>query len=95
MSLLAAYQREAEDAVADSYAVANINGLAFDRHTEERTIHVFTQALRAATEEFLSDPLGPPLVPNWVRVWAGVPDAGSRLLAAVTKGDASVRRPWR
>jgi glucosyl-3-phosphoglycerate synthase len=95
MSLLAAYQREAEDAVADSYAVSNINGLHFDRHTEERTVHVFTQALRAATEEFLADPLGPPLVPNWVRVWAGFPDAGARLLAAVAKGDASVRREWR
>ena len=41
------------------------------------------------------DPLGPPLVPNWSRVWAGVPDAGARLLAAVAKGDASVRRAWR
>ena len=92
MSLLAAYQREAEDAGRDSYAVANINGLVFDRHGEERTIQVFTQALRAATEEFLADPLGPPLVPNWSRVWAGVPDAGARLLAAVAKRDASVRR---
>jgi hypothetical protein len=34
-------------------------------------------------------------VPNWVRVWAGVPDAGARLLAAVAKADASVRRDWR
>ena len=95
MSLLAAYQREAEDAAADSYAVATLNGLAFDRHAEERTIQVFTASLRAATEEFLSDPLGPPLVPNWVRVWAGIPDAGARLLAAVAKADASVRRSWR
>ncbi|HSD28465.1 MAG TPA: glycosyl transferase [Vicinamibacteria bacterium] len=95
MSLLAAYQREAEDAVADSYAVATINGLSFDRHAEERIIQVFNQALRAATEEFLADPLGPSLVPNWVRVWAGVPDAGARLMAAVAKGDASVRREWR
>lgn len=95
MSLQAAYQREAEDAVADSHAVANINGLLFDRHAEERVIHVFTRALRAAIEEFLSDPLGPPLVPNWSRVWAGVPDANARLLAAVAKGDASVRREWR
>ena len=95
MSLQAAYQREAEDAVGDSHAVANINGLLFDRHAEERTIQVFTQALRSAIEEFLADPLGPPLVPNWTRVWAGVPDASARLLAAVAKGDASVRREWR
>ncbi len=82
-SLLAAYQREAEDAVADSYAVAVINGLAFDRHEEEQNVQVFIGALRASIEEFLADPLGVPLVPNWARVWAGVPDAGRRLMAAV------------
>jgi len=82
-SLLAAYQREAEDAVADSYAMASINGLAFDRHEEEDNVNVFIRALRASIEEFLVDPLGAPLVPNWSRVWAGVPDAGARLLAAV------------
>jgi glucosyl-3-phosphoglycerate synthase len=82
-SLLAAYQREAEDAVADSYAVAVMNGLAFGRHEEEQNVQVFTDALRASIDEFLADPLGPPLVPNWARVWAGVPDAGRRLLAAV------------
>src|SRR3972149_2368698 len=82
-SLLAAYQREAEDAVADSYAVATINGLVFDRHEEEENVQVFIRSLRASIEEFLVDPLGSPLVPNWSRVWAGVPDAGARLLAAV------------
>jgi len=95
MSLQAAYQREAEDAVADSHAVAIVNGLKFDRHAEERTVQVFTLALRAAIEEFLGDPLGPPLVPNWARVWAGIPDAGTRLVAAVAKRDASVRPAWR
>ena len=82
-SLLSAYQREAEDAVADSYAVATINGLVFDRHEEERNVQVFLTALRAAIDEFLADPLGTPLVPNWARVWAGMPEASARLLAAV------------
>jgi glucosyl-3-phosphoglycerate synthase len=86
LSLLAAYQREAEDAVADSYAVAAVNGLAYDRHQEELSVQTFTCALRAAIEEFHRDPLGPPLVPNWARVWAGMPDAGPRLLAAVAEG---------
>jgi glucosyl-3-phosphoglycerate synthase len=84
-SLLAAYQREAEDAVADSYAVAMMNGLRFDRHEEEDNVQVFIRALRTSIEEFLVDPLGSPLVPNWARVWAGVPDAGARLLAAVAE----------
>jgi glucosyl-3-phosphoglycerate synthase len=85
-SLLAAYQREAEDAVAASYAVASINGLLFDRHEEERNVQTFTAALRGSIQEFLNDPLGPELVPNWARIWAGVPDAGSRLVAAVREG---------
>jgi len=82
-SLLAAYQREAEDAVADSYAVSTINGLGYDRHEEERNVQVFLAALRTSTLEFLADPLGTPLVPNWARVWAGMPEASARLLAAV------------
>jgi len=89
-SLLAAYQREAEDAVADSYAVASVNGLGFDRHDEERNVQVFTAALRASIEEFLLDPLGAPLMPNWVRVWSGVPDAGLRLIDAVRRSAEGV-----
>lgn len=85
-SLMAAYQREAEDAVADSYAVAAINGLFYDRHEEEIAVHTFGRALRAAIGEFLADPAGPPLVPNWARVWAGVKEAGPMLLAAVAAG---------
>ncbi|HEY6548376.1 MAG TPA: hypothetical protein VI589_10735, partial [Vicinamibacteria bacterium] len=60
-----------------------INGLVFDRHEEERNVQVFLAALRASIEEFLQDPLGTPLVPNWARVWAGVPEASARLLSAV------------
>jgi glucosyl-3-phosphoglycerate synthase len=82
-SLLAAYQREAEDAVADSYAVAALNGLKYDRHQEELSVHTFVGALRRAIQEFHRDPLGPPLVPNWARVWAGAPESGPQLLASV------------
>lgn len=85
-SLLAAYQREAEDAVADSYAVASLNGLQYDRHQEELNVQTFSSALRGAIEEFHRDPLGPPLVPNWARVWAGLHEAGPQLLSAVAEG---------
>ncbi len=94
MSLQAAYQREAEDAVADSYAVAAVNGLQFHRHQEELNVQTFLSALRGAIDEFHRDPLGPPLVPNWARVWAGMRDAGPQLIAAVAEGpaDATVCR---
>jgi glucosyl-3-phosphoglycerate synthase len=89
-SLMAAYQREAEDAVADSYCVATINGLVFERHEEEMNVQTFTAALRASIDEFLADPLGSPLVPNWARVWSGVADAGARLVTAVQQGAVDV-----
>lgn len=85
-SLLAAYQREAEDAVADSYAVSRINGLRYDRHEEEVEVQTFARALRTAISEFLADPAGPPLVPNWARVWAGARDAGRMLMEAAAEG---------
>jgi glucosyl-3-phosphoglycerate synthase len=85
-SLIAAYQREAEDAVAESYAVAMINGLRYDRHEEEIDVHTFARSLRSAIDDFLTDPAGPPLVPNWSRVWAGIPEAGPMLRAAVSEG---------
>lgn len=81
-SLVAAYQRDAEDAVADGYATAVMNGLAFDRHAEEVEIGTFAAALRASIAEFLADPAGPPLLPNWARVWSGLPEASAMLLAA-------------
>jgi glucosyl-3-phosphoglycerate synthase len=85
-SLLAAYQREAEDAVAASYAVAMINGLSYDRQGEEGNHQTIGGALRSAIDEFHKDPLGPPLVPNWARVWAGLSEAGPWLLSAVREG---------
>ena len=85
-SLIAAYQREAEDAVADSYAVAFINCLGYDRHEEELEVRVFASALREAIAEFDADPAGPALVPNWARVWAGMSDAGPRLMEAAARG---------
>jgi glucosyl-3-phosphoglycerate synthase len=87
-SLMAAFQREAEDAVADSYCVSVVNGLAFDRHQEELNVHTFIRALRTSIDEFLLDPLGAPLVPNWARVLSGLPDAGARLVSAVVRGAA-------
>jgi glucosyl-3-phosphoglycerate synthase len=87
-SLVAAYRREAEDAVADSYGVAMMNGLLYDRHREEIEVQTFAEAMRAAIVEFQADPSGPPLVPNWARVWAGVHDAGPMLLEAVEQGPA-------
>jgi len=82
-TLQAQYIRSAEDTITRHYADARINGLNFDRHAEEEAVHAFARALRLATESFLTDPLGAPLIPNWNRVVAAMPDIFGRLNEAV------------
>ena len=82
-SLLASYQRRAEDAINDYYAISRFNGLVFQRHEEESAVATFARALKAGVEQFTADPLGAPLVPNWARVLAAIPEAGDRLLESV------------
>ena len=96
MSLLAAYQREAEDAVARQprgghhqrprlrppRGGAHRPGLHPGAARGDRGVP------RRPARPARSSPTGRACGP-------GVPDAGARLLAAVAKGDASVRRAWR
>jgi glucosyl-3-phosphoglycerate synthase len=82
-SMRVAYMRYAEDAVADSYAIAVCNGLDFDRHAEEEAIATFSTALAEGCDGFLADPLGTPSLANWARVLSALPDAGERLVRAV------------
>lgn len=82
-SMRVAYQRYAEDAVTDYYAVAVCNGLGFDRHEEELAVATFSAALKNGCEQFSVDPLGTPALPNWARVYSAIPQAGERLLRAV------------
>ena len=80
-----AYQRFAEDAVADYLAVAAFNGLVFDKNAEEEAVDTFSRALQEACEQFVIQPLGAPSLPNWARVDSAIPDAGARLVAAVAE----------
>ncbi len=84
-SLLASYQRRAEDAINSYWALAKMNGLVFVRHEEETAVATFAQALKAAAEQFTQDPLGAPQIPNWARVLSAVPDAGDLLLESVNE----------
>ena len=77
------YVRMAEDMITRYYADARLNGLEFDRHAEERAVAAFARSLRLAVECYLEDPLGKPLIPNWNRVVAAIPDFFEFLLEAV------------
>lgn len=82
-SMRVAYQRYAEDAVADYFAVAVFNGLEFDRHAEEEAVATFSVALAEGCEQFSVDPLGTPALANWARIEAAWPEVGGFLLSAV------------
>ena len=43
----------------------------------------FAEVIRTAGEAVRNDPIGPPLIPNWNRVLAAIPDFGEQLLEAV------------
>jgi len=73
-SLEVRYVRIAQDTIASYYADAMLNGLKFDRHAEEMAVAVFARSLSLAASEFIRDPRGLPLIPNWNRVLAAVPE---------------------
>jgi glucosyl-3-phosphoglycerate synthase len=84
-SLEVRYIRMAQDTIARYYADAMLNGLKFDRHSEEMAVSAFAKALRKAAIEFIDDPAGLPLIPNWSRVLAAIPEFFDLLQDAVDK----------
>lgn len=84
-SLEVRYVRLAQDTIARYYADAMLNGLKFDRHAEEQAVTVFARSLRAAAAEFVEDPRALPLIPNWNRVLAAVPEFPELLQDAIER----------
>jgi glucosyl-3-phosphoglycerate synthase len=82
-TLAATYVRTAEDTIQRFYGDAMINGLEFDRHSEEIVVGAFTRGIQIAGDQFLTDPLGAPLIPNWNRVISAVPDIFDQLRETV------------
>jgi glucosyl-3-phosphoglycerate synthase len=82
-TLEAAYVRTAEDTLLRFHHDAMLNGLDFDRHSEESAVEAFARGVQIASKQFLEDPLGVPLIPNWNRVVAARPDIFDSLRDAV------------
>ncbi len=90
-SLEVRYVRMAEDTIGRYHADAMLNGLEFDRHIEELAVATFAKSLHEAASEFTADPLGLPLLPNWNRVIAAVPDFFDLLLKRIQEASQLVR----
>ena len=82
-TLTAAYVRTAQDAIARYSDDAALNGLRFDRHSEEVAVETFSSALRGAGLDFVRDPMGVPQIPNWSRVVSALPGFLDELRQAV------------
>jgi glucosyl-3-phosphoglycerate synthase len=82
-TLRATYLQIAQETIKKYEDAATINSLKFDRHQERMAVEVFLRGIGLATEVFLKDPLGIPMISNWARVAAAVPDIFDRLTAAV------------
>lgn len=82
-TLRATYLQAAQEAIGRYEDDAAINSLRFDRHEERTAVEVFVKGLKLATDVFLDDPLGVPMISNWSRVRAAVPEIFGLLIEAV------------
>jgi glucosyl-3-phosphoglycerate synthase len=82
-TVLARYQKLAEDMIDRYNADSAINGLRYERHVEETIVETFAKGIRLAGDSYLEDPLGIALIPNWNRVTAALPDFLEQLTSAV------------
>jgi glucosyl-3-phosphoglycerate synthase len=77
------YLREAQETVIRYENDAAINGLEFNRHEESTSVEAFADGIKRAGEIFWSNPSTSPLIPNWHRVTAAVPNMFDMLLDTV------------
>ncbi len=77
------YLREAQETVIRYENDAAINGLQFNRHEESICVEAFADGIKRAGEIFWENPSTSPLIPNWHRVTAAVPNMFDMLLDAV------------
>lgn len=82
-TLQATYLQAAQEAISRYENDAAINSLTFDRHEERTAVEVFLKGMKLATDRFLEDPLGVPMISNWSRVTHAVPDIFERMIEAV------------
>ena len=78
-SLKATYYRSALDLIDIYRSDAEMNGLKFDSHTEEKAVELFAINIMKAGEAFILNPMDTPFIPTWSRVKSAIPDFLGRL----------------
>ena len=78
-SLKATYYRSALDLIDIYRSDADMNGLQFDSHTEEKAVELFAENIMKAGESFILNPMDTPFIPTWSRVKSAIPNFLVRL----------------
>lgn len=84
-TLSSIYLKIAQETVIRYENDAAINGLSFDRHAESVCVESFARGIEIAGKTFWENPTMVPLIPNWHRVTAAIPDIFIKLKEAVKK----------
>ena len=84
-SLKATYYRCALDLIDIYRNDADMNGLQFDSHTEEKAVELFAMNIMKAGEAFILNPMDTPFIPTWSRVKSAIPDFLKRLEQVVNE----------
>lgn len=87
-TLESAYLRAAQDAIRQYHADAVINGLSFDRHSEEQSVEGFGRLITQCGQEFFEKPIIAHEMPTWTRVRSAIPDF-PHTLRRLVEGDAA------
>ncbi|WDI45152.1 glycosyl transferase [Bremerella sp. P1] len=87
-TLESAYLRDAQDAIRQYHADAVINGLNFDRHTEEHSVEGFARMITQCGQEFFENPVMAHEMPTWTRVRSAIPDFPHTLRRSVEADSA-------
>lgn len=80
-SLQVMYRKMAQDKIRQYHADATCNSLDYDRHQEETSVDLLSEAIIEAGKRYLLDP-SKTQMPDWLRTKAALPDIRERLKEA-------------
>lgn len=82
-TIIAAYFLESRSAILKYNALSKVNGLHYNREKEINAVEMFQHSLELASDKFLENPMGIPMLSAWITVRSVVPDFSEKFAQAV------------
>ena len=82
-TLHATYLRTAQDMIRQYHADALVNGLNYDRHSEDEAVEHFAGQILVAGRSIRDDLTGGQFIPTWTRILTAFPDLPAQLRDAI------------